>query len=387
MSAGGPWSRRGVCTDRIWGHPGIVLHTNSLSECCSLPARKNDSAIRKTGKRKQSGKPKPGTSSAAGKNVNPQGLLGSLPPELLQQVLRELFPDGHFISRGCATQFFSARYANKPIQIVHQMIPFPEGYQNDRMVPMPNKPGAGGLGLAGTSRHWHDYIYSRLYGQNAFVFHVGINTHEVRIESRDFGPWHSWTRALPPPPPHGEMPGPLGPLTDRAAKWLRDATLVIACPTSRGAREVSRLEAEVRRVVGVLRECERLESLQLCLQVCERADKRFDTLRIDLLNASLVVAEEDGGGSESGRRYMKVEIRDPIVQEPNCMNKLQRAFEPLLELENVTQKVVVNGLVLREFYEELSRTLSADGGDGLGPEKLFSAQGERIATGRKAVAA
>lgn len=143
------------------------------------------------------------------------------------------------------------------------------------------------------------------------------------------------------------MPGPLDPLTGRAVK--------------------------------VLRECERLESLQLCLQVCERADKRFDTLYRP------TGCQSGGGRRHRGRRSMKVEIRDPVGQEPTRMNKMQRAFEPLLELENVAQKVIINGLVLREFYDELSRTLSADGGDELGPEKLFSAQGERIATGRNAV--
>ncbi|KAK7935533.1 hypothetical protein PG985_001028 [Apiospora marii] len=378
MSVNGPWSRQCVCTNGGWSYPEIVLDTHGLLEPPDLPARQNESRTGKTRKRKQPDRPKPDTSSATGKHANPQGLLGSLPPELLQQVLRELFPDGLSTSTGCATQFFSARQANKPIQIVHQMMPFPKGYHKDMMVPIPNKPGAGGLGLAQTSRYWHNFIYSSLYGQNAFVFNVGITTHEVRIESRDFGSWHSWMRALTPPP-NGEMPGPLGPVTGRAAKWLRNVTLVIACPTSHGAREISQLEAEVRRAVEVLRECERLETLQLCLQVCERADKRFDTLRIDLLDASLAVEED------SSRRYMKVEIRDPVVQEPTRMNKVQRAFEPLLELENVAQKVVINGLMLREFYDELSRTLSADGGDGLGPEKLFSAQGERIATGRNAV--
>ncbi|KAK7953740.1 hypothetical protein PG996_014632 [Apiospora saccharicola] len=349
MSADSSWGHQPLCTKRSWGHPKIVLDTNGVLEWPSVPARQNDSGKADTRKRKQSDRRKPGTSSATEteKHTNPHGLLGSLPPELLHQIFQELFLDGLFISTGCATQFLSARRANKPTQIVHQMTPFPKGYHNNMMAPIPNKPGAGGLGLAQTSRYWHDYIYSKQYGQNALVFNVGINIHEARIGSRDFLSWHSWMRALTPPP-NGETPGPLGPLTGRAAKWLR--------------------------------ECERLESLQLCLQVCERADKRFDTLRIDLLGTSLVVEEDSGN-----RRYMKVEIRDPVVQEPTRMNKLQKAFEPLLELENVAQKVVINGLVLREFYDQLYQTLSADGGDGLGPEKLLSAQGEGIATGRNAV--
>lgn len=71
------------------------------------------------------------------------------------------------------------------------MIPFPKGYHKDMMISIPNKPSAGGLGLTQSSRYWNHYIYSRLYGQNAFVFNVGITTHEVRLESRDFVSWLS----------------------------------------------------------------------------------------------------------------------------------------------------------------------------------------------------
>ncbi|KAK8034639.1 hypothetical protein PG993_009634 [Apiospora rasikravindrae] len=400
MSARSPWSEKTTghcsCCSSLAGPPKLSLDTNWLLQSCPLPAqpppsstlRKNDPARKKTEKPKQAAKPTPGARTAIRSNTTPQGLLGTLPPELLQQILEPLLLEGLFSSAGCATQFFYGRRANKHIQIVHQMIPLPQRHGKSD-IPATTVPGAKGLSLAQTSRFWRDYIYSRLYGQNnAFVFNMGINTHEVLLGSRDYRPWQSWVRALAPPPSSdGETPPPFGPLTGHALKWLRDVTLVIACPVSHGAREVARLEAEVRRAVEMLRQCERLDSLQLCLQVCERADKRYDTLKISLLDVSLAAEGEIESGRtyDGGRRRMTVHIRDPVVQEPTRLNKLQRAFEPLLKLEDVARKVDIYGLMTREFHDELSRALTIGGGSGLGPEKLISAQGERIATGRNAL--
>ncbi|KAK8065955.1 hypothetical protein PG997_012702 [Apiospora hydei] len=380
MSARSPWSRKVVahcnCCSSSSGPPKLSLDTNYLLQSCPLPAQPAQ---------KQAAKTRPDARAATRSNTTPQGLLGTLPPELLKQILEPLLLQGLFSSTGCAIQLFYGRRANKHIQIVHQMIPLPQRNRKTD-IPATTTPGATGLSLAQTSRFWRDYIYSRLYGQNnAFVFNIGINTHEVRLGSRDYRLWQSWVRALAPPPSSDdETPAPFGPLTGHALKWLSDMTLVIACPVSHGAREVARLEAEVRRAVEMLRRCERLYSLQLCLQVCERADKRYDTLKISLLDASLVAEEEIESDrvDDGGRRHMKVHIRDPVVQEPTRMNKLQKILEPLLELEGVARKVDIYGLMTREFHEKLSRALTIGGGSGLGPEKLISAQGERIATGR-----
>ncbi|KAK6856267.1 hypothetical protein PG995_008418 [Apiospora arundinis] len=394
MSAGSPWRRQDVahsCCTCCAGSTcrrrqcSIVFDTSKLLRWCPLPAelppsttRKANPGARKIGTMKTPGKRKPGNVTATGRSTSPQGLLGILPPELLQHILDELFVDG------CATQFFSGRIANKPVQIVQLMVPLPQDKKGDEDTSpgihstATTTPGAPGLSLARTNRYWQKYVYGRLYGRNAFIFNMGISTQEVRHRSLDFREWQSWARSLP----SEEGPGPLGPLSGRAARWLRDVTLVIACPTSQSRQELARLEAEVRRAVEILRECELPDSLQLCLQVCERVDKRYDTLGVDVLEASVVAeAEEGSGGEGGGKRRMKIEIGDPVVQEPTRMNKLQKAFEPLLELKGMAQKVVINGLLTREFYDHLHRAISIDGDCGPGPETLFSADGERVATG------
>ncbi|RYO82385.1 hypothetical protein DL766_004735 [Monosporascus sp. MC13-8B] len=251
--------------------------------------------------------------------------LAALPQEILQQIL------GYLVPRGSAYQFFYAKHNNKPVTVVQQFIPANEhGLRSAH------------LALAGTSRYWRDVVYSMLYGINMFVFNIGTTTMETSVESHDFKQFESWVRVL-----SEEHSGPLGPMSQATAKYLKSAILLFAFPISLGSKEASQLADVVARAARML-ESAAFSKLQIHLQALGRISKAYDTILVDSLDV-------DFCGTTN---VMQVKLRDPKVVPPSSRsNKVQRAFEPLLKLKAVGEPLI-SGLVAEDFAQEMKDNIT-----------------------------
>lgn len=261
---------------------------------------------------------------------NGRYMLASLPPELLHQIL------GYLIPRGCAYQFLVGKRTNKPIQIVQQVVP------------------ANGNGLrsvhpalAATSRHWRDVVYGILYGQNSFVFNLGITTMEVGIGTHDFRKMESWVRILSDAPDSGS---PLGPLTETVAAYLKSATLLFAYPVSTGTKEVNQIMSMVSRVTQMLG-LTVFDELQIHIQPAQKTNKQYDTVYVDTLDVDFC---ED-------TKRIKVQVRDSEIISPSRAQKVQRAFEPLVKLRAVGD-VTISGLMTEDLARDLKDSITANKG-------------------------
>ncbi|RYP86376.1 hypothetical protein DL769_000760 [Monosporascus sp. CRB-8-3] len=251
--------------------------------------------------------------------------LAALPQEILQQIL------GYLVPRGSAYQFFYAKHNNKPVAVVQQFIPANEhGLRSAH------------LALAGTSRYWREVIYSMFYGKNMFVFNIGTTTMESSVESHDFKRFESWVKVL-----SEEHSGPLGPMSQTMARYLKSTTLLFAFPISLGSKEVGQLADVVTRAARML-ESATFSKLQIHLQALARINKMYDTIRVDSLDVDFCETTN----------AMQVKLRDPKVVPPSSRsNKVQRAFEPLLKLKAVGEPVI-SGMVAEDFAQEIKDNIT-----------------------------
>ncbi|RYP14592.1 hypothetical protein DL765_006263 [Monosporascus sp. GIB2] len=251
--------------------------------------------------------------------------LAALPQEILQQIL------GYLVPRGSAYQFFYARRNNKPVAVVQQLVPA-NGYGLR----------STHLALAGTSRYWRDIVYSIFYGLNTFVFNIGITTMETSVESHNFKRFESWVKVL-----SEEHSGPLGPISQATAKYLKSAMILFAFPISLGSKEVRQLADVVTRAARML-ESATFSELQIHLQALGRISKTYDTILVDSLDV-------DFCGTTN---VMQVKLRDPKVVPPSSRsNKVQRAFEPLLKLKAVGEPLI-SGLMAEDFAQEMKDNIT-----------------------------
>ncbi|RYP75033.1 hypothetical protein DL771_002681 [Monosporascus sp. 5C6A] len=251
--------------------------------------------------------------------------LAALPQAILQQIL------GYLVPRGSAYQFFYVRRKNKPLAMVQQFIPANE-----------HGLGSAHLALAGTSRYWRDVVYSMFYGMNTFAFNIGTTTMQISVGSHSFPRFESWIKVL-----SEEHSGPLGPMNQVTAKYLKSAILLFAYPVSLGSKEVGRLADVVTRAASML-ESATLSKLQIHLEALGRVDEKYDTIPVDSLDV-------DFCGTTN---VMQVKVRDPRVVPPSGRsNKVQRAFEPLLKLKAVSEPVI-SGLIAEDFAQELKDNIT-----------------------------
>ncbi|RYP47651.1 hypothetical protein DL768_006304 [Monosporascus sp. mg162] len=250
--------------------------------------------------------------------------LATLPQEILQQILSYLVP------RGSAYQFFYARRNNKPVAIVQQFIPANEhGLRSAH------------LALAGTSCYWRDVVYGRFYGINMFAFNIGTTTMEISVESHNFKRFESWVKVL-----SEEHRGPLGPMSQATAKYLKSAMLLFSFPISLGSKEVGQLADVVTQAARML-ESATFSKLQIHLQALGRMNKMYDTIWVDSLDVDFC----------DTTNLMQVKLRDPKVVPPSSRsNKMQRIFEPLLKLKAV--EPVISGLMTEGFAQEIKDNIT-----------------------------
>lgn len=287
-----------------------------------------------------------------------------LPPELLELILDYLVPTDQ------TYHFFPARSGKQSVQIVQKFVPEKLNGSagifllNDQKVlrcrsetaapnslqsiqaSSPKNPSTGSAytSLAGTCKHFQDIIYTRLFSHNAFIFHLTAQTIHSAIWSSDFTKFRSWTRTTQ------DQPVALGPLTARAAKYLKHVTLIASLPFSHGSQDIKALSALFGDAAGMLSEA-KLSHLAVALNLAKpgSSDNRFS---LQALPVELLLVEVDGEGS------LSLSLReDPKVESVRESNKTQRALAPLLQGPKGVKEVVLRGPLSDGFVQELESAL------------------------------
>ncbi|KAK4497298.1 hypothetical protein PRZ48_011748 [Zasmidium cellare] len=281
-------------------------------------------------------------------------LFMELPPELLELILDYLVPTGQ------TYQFFPARNGKTSVQIVQKFVPdvkrtgstsfqsgerpAPHSMQSIQST-QPTNPATGSAytSLAGTCHYFQDIIYSRLFSHNDFVFHLTPYTIHSAIRSNDFTKLRCWTRTTP----HTSQA--LGPLTARAAKYLRHVTLIASLPFSHSSQDLKTITSLVSDAASMLSEA-KLKHLALALNPAKPGsnDNRFSlqALPVDMLQAEV---DKDG--------VLSLKIREPHVDPVRESNKTQRVFAPLLQGPKGVKELVLDGPLSEGFLGELRSAL------------------------------
>lgn len=192
-----------------------------------------------------------------------RGMLDKLPVELMKEIV------GYLVPTGCTYSFFVAdrRDIHSETQsfcsVVHQMMPIgrqqkvnelgrdidwtddtdspdsdlssSEGVERNKLksiqsIKEPMHNGSSHMALASVNKTFHELIYARFYGGNTFIFHLSSSPFtRIDLEAQDLGTrWFSWSRVLTR---NVLPPGPLGPITARAARYMEDIKLSIVAPS------------------------------------------------------------------------------------------------------------------------------------------------------------
>lgn len=286
-------------------------------------------------------------------------LFMELPPELLELILDYLVPTGQ------TYHFFPARRGKESVQVVQKMVSDGKhapmstmfGMRRNNLVPAANSKQAilqttpkhpainsAYTSIAATSKYFLDIIYSRLFSQNEFVFHLTPHTIHTDIRSNDFTRFRSWSRTTP------HTPRALGPLTARAAKYIRRVTLIASLPFAHGSQDIKATSALVSDAASMLSEA-KLSYLGVALNVAKPGsnDNRFflQALPVDLLQADV---DRDG--------LLSVQLREPEVTSVRESNKPQRVLAPLMQGPKDVKEVVLSGPLSEGFVKDLRSALT-----------------------------
>ncbi|KAK3401443.1 hypothetical protein B0T20DRAFT_492129 [Sordaria brevicollis] len=177
------------------------------------------------------------------------GMLDKLPVELMKEIVSYLVPTS------CTYSFFVADRRDiypesySACSVVHQMAPIgrrqrsqegredidwtddTDSHSSDGEVPKePRHKGSAHMALASINRTFQELIYARFYGGNTFIFHLSVSPlTRVDLEAPYHGTrWLSWSRILTR---NVLPPGPLGPITASAARYMRDVKLSVVTPS------------------------------------------------------------------------------------------------------------------------------------------------------------
>ncbi|KAF2169763.1 hypothetical protein M409DRAFT_52267 [Zasmidium cellare ATCC 36951] len=290
-------------------------------------------------------------------------LFMELPPEILELILEYLVPTGQtyhflparngknsvqvvqkFVPDGKRTGTATSKHAPPTAPLSANQSPAPNSMQSIQMS-NPKHPATGStyMSLAGTCKYFQDIVYSRLFSQNDFVFNLTPYTIHSAIRSCDFKNFRCWTRTT------AHSPKALGPLTARAAKYLKHVTLIASLPFSHSSLDIKALTALFSDTASTLFEAQ-LSHLALALNLAKPGsnDNRFalQALPVDLLQAEV---KKDG--------LLSLNIREPKVDPVRESNKTQRVFAPLLQGPKGVKEVKFNGPLSEGFVGELKSAL------------------------------
>ncbi|KAK3391174.1 hypothetical protein B0H63DRAFT_520368 [Podospora didyma] len=223
------------------------------------------------------------------------------------------------------------------------------------------------LALAATSRAWNAVMYDMFYGENTFIFNVD-RFHSVHIntayEADDHDAWESWSRTYR----LLQAPGPLGPLTSRAAKHLQTVFLLLSEREIKNSFDLPQTKEEkpkpklIQNVVDILMASRNKDSpriKQFNIHLAERPQMAIrDYLSVDewhrigyptfVLKAGLC--------KDTGRR--EVDWAEPKAggfrAKRAKLNVQHVAEKQLLRLRGC-EHVSMRGRVTRHFVEEFPR--------------------------------
>ncbi|KAK3704496.1 hypothetical protein LTR37_013779 [Vermiconidia calcicola] len=250
-----------------------------------------------------------------------------LPYEIMRQILDYIIPSG------CVYHFLPTRYKRQPAQVVQRL--------NNANVSFP---ACVDVSLAATCSALQDTVCSILYGANDFLFNISAESITTAIRSKTFRKLETWSRVL------RTAPRPLGPIGVHAAKYIKDASMVIALPIGYGTQEVGTLRAIVQKAVDVLRHATNMEHLTIDFQIPAWVGGHKGALGIDRLGANV--------DPKTGKLYVRV--LDPTLEPVWRRNKAERALEPLLGLAGVKELLLL-GMMSETFAEELRVAATSTG--------------------------
>ncbi|CCC14212.1 hypothetical protein SMACR_08671 [Sordaria macrospora] len=332
-----------------------------------------------------------------------RGMLDKLPVEVLEMIIEYLVPTGctynFFMAemRDVHSEFRSIRY------VVHQMVPiwtpkeldklderldkeevdacedtdemdFPDGEgDEEKEIAKRSKTaiqgGSAHMALACINKTFQDLIYARFYGGNTFIFHLSSYPFTpINIEARDLDTrWTSWTRVLTRnvrprvvTRNTARPPGPLGPITARAARYITDIKFSIVTPYEDTTDEeaMGHLAQAVDSAVSLLlltptdaspeeQEKRRQPSVSLHLQFSSPHASMDDNI-VTLQAGFNRVTEKIyvGPGTWSG-------IQGRLDQTP-AENKLDLMMQPLWKLRGLIKDMCVHGYEIpMDFLDEV----------------------------------
>lgn len=291
-------------------------------------------------------------------------LLMELPPELLELILDYLVPTGQIY------HFFPARNGKKLVQIVQKFVPEKSTASSEPSIQAtqsslfcsnasiapnslksiqasnPRNPATGSshTALAGTCRQFQHIIYTRLFTHNSFIFHLTPHTIHSEIRSTNFTKFRGWTRTTQ------HTPKALGPLTGRAAEYLKNVTLIASLPYSHGSGDIKALSVLVSDTATMLSKA-KLSRLAIALNLAKPGsnDNRFSlqAIPVDLLRADV-----DSDGS------LTVSLSNPVIDAGiRESNKTQQALATLLQGPKNVKEVILSGSISESFARQLHDAL------------------------------
>jgi hypothetical protein len=270
----------------------------------------------------------------------------TLPTEILQKILEPLIPTN------CAFQFFPAKdpSGKTAFLCVQKFVPEPryradmsrdEVYSTMKLNP---STGSIHMAIARTCRRLQEEAYCFLYSQNSFVFHLTRNSVQHRTVTQRLQ-MRSWTRLVPLKDPDDKR-GPrlnalrlgnltLGPLTPRAAAYLKQVVLVPSLPKAPTKQDLTAPVDLIARVGSWLSTMQ-LTSLSIVFQHELQARHRAEVISLDLLGVGV---NDDGG--------IVLSLREPrvtIVDERDRMYKvLSEVWKPLIVGAGSAKELVLSG--------------------------------------------
>lgn len=330
-----------------------------------------------------------------------RGMLDKLPVELLRMIIEYLVPTG------CTYSFFMAdRRNNYPeprsfCSVVHQMVPvwrskkrddqdikeqvadgmdqmasdlendydpyFSDNETYEEMSQEDNKlrketiqKGSAHMALASVNRTFQDLVYTRFYGGNTFVFHLSTYPFtRIDLETGDLQDrlWLSWSRVLIR---NVWPPGPLGPITARAARYFGDAKLIIVAPSedTSDAEAMTYLAQVVDSAISLLlptdpiseeQEKQQQPNISLHLQFSSpspfHVKKKIVTLQAGVNRVTRPM--DIGPGTWSG-------FGGQSLEQPPVENKLDLVIQPLRKLRGLVKDMCVYGYEISlDFLDEV----------------------------------
>lgn len=260
------------------------------------------------------------------KDVKPSegcSMIFELPVEIMRQILDYMLPSGQTF------HFLPARDQKQHVQVVQRLALTESNEQSGTPTY---------LALAATCRELQDLIYAIVYGENDFIFNISAVPVRAKLRSSNFRKFTSWSRLL------RQTPQPLGPLTARAATYIKKVTLLIALTPSHGTKDVNELEKLVTEAAEILTHCKRLQHLTIDFQLAPRVARNDDALSVDRLDVDF----RDG--------QLEVGIWKPEVETVRRPNMTQRVLLPLMRIRGV-RKLALSGTMSEDVFGELQAAL------------------------------